>query len=214
MIRFIFFFICIGCFLANIQANSLYENLNLIQELSGKIIDQEGEPLIGVNIMIKGTEKGVSTDYDGYFKLEDVEEDAVLIVSYIGFQTQEVEVNERSYLEIIILSYSQMLDELVELAYGEQEKVSITGSVSSVRGKELKKSSSGNFTIALAGRIAGLTAIQSGGGQPGVDDASMFLRGAATTNGQSPLILIDGVPRDNIRTLRSEERRVGKECSW
>src|SRR5690625_1526713 len=100
MIRFIFFFICIGCFLANIQANSLYENLNPIQELSGKIIDQEGEPLIGVNIMIKGTEKGVSTDYDGYFKLEDVEEDAVLIVSYIGFQTQEVEVNGRSYLEI------------------------------------------------------------------------------------------------------------------
>lgn len=205
MIRFIFFFICISCFLAKIQANSLYTNLNLIQELSGKVIDQEGEPLIGVNIMIKGTEKGVSTDYDGYFKLEDVEEDAVLIVSYIGFQTQEVEVNGRSYLEIIMLSDSQMLDEVVVVAYGEQKKVSITGSVSSVGGKELKKSSSGNFTNALAGRIAGLTAIQSGGGQPGVDDASMFLRGAATTNGQSPLILIDGVPRDNIRTLDPSE---------
>src|SRR5690625_7298267 len=100
-----------------------------------------------------------------------------------------------------MLSDSQMLDEVVVVAYGEQKKVSITGSVSSVGGKELKKSSSGNFTNALAGRIAGLTAIQSGGGHHGVVDDSLFLRGAASTSGQSALILTDGVPGVNIRTL-------------
>src|SRR3546814_15366970 len=83
--------------------------------------------------------------------------------------------------------------------------ISGTGAVSSVQTKELEQSSSAALASALAGRLPGLTSIQSGGGQPGRDDATMYLRGAATLNGKSPLVLIDGVPRDNIRTIDANE---------
>jgi TonB-linked SusC/RagA family outer membrane protein len=91
------------------------------------------------------------------------------------------------------------------VAYGVQKKVSVTGAVSSVQTKDLKVSSSASIANSLAGRITGLTSMQSIGGQPGRDDATMYLRGAATTNGKNPLILIDGVPRDNIRTIDPNE---------
>lgn len=90
------------------------------------------------------------------------------------------------------------------MAYGQQKKVSVTGAVASVGGQELRQSSSASLTSALAGRLPGLAAVQSSG-QPGRDDASLYLRGVSTTNGQSPLILIDGVPRDNLRTLDASE---------
>src|SRR5690606_228651 len=97
------------------------------------------------------------------------------------------------------------IDEVVVVAYGQQKKLSVTGAVSSVSSDELKKTPSASLAVALAGKLPGLSSVQRGGGQPGRDDATMFLRGAATTNGQSPLILIDGVPRDNIRTLDANE---------
>ena len=91
------------------------------------------------------------------------------------------------------------------VGYGTQKKVSVVASISSVNSKELRQSSSPNLANALAGRLAGLTSLQSGGSQPGFDDADLYLRGASTTNGTRPLILIDGVPRDNIRTLDANE---------
>src|SRR5690606_25527072 len=100
---------------------------------------------------------------------------------------------------------SESLDQVVVVGYGQQKKISVTGAVTSVGTKALRQNSSATLASALAGRLPGLTSIQSGGGQPGRDDATMYLRGAATTNGQSPLILIDGVPRDNIRTIDANE---------
>lgn len=178
---------------------------NSIDTVTGTVVDEEGNPLIGVNVQIKGTTKGTATDLDGRFELQDVVEDAVLVFSYIGYQSLEVSVGGRTEVQVTMVSDAAMLDEVVVVGYGEQKKVSVTGSVATVDEKELKKSSSASLASALAGRLSGLTTIQTGGGQPGRDDPTMYLRGAATTNGKSPLILIDGVPRDNIRTLDANE---------
>ncbi len=99
--------------------------------ISGLVTDQEGEPLIGVNIQVKDTNKGTSTDFDGRFTLEEVDENAVLVVSYIGYRTQEVSVAGKSNLVISMTSDSQLLDEVVVVGYGTREKGRLTGSVSS-----------------------------------------------------------------------------------
>lgn len=106
---------------------------------------------------------------------------------------------------MILKAAATNMEDVVVVAYGAQKKVTVTGAVSTVGTAELKQSSSASLANALAGRLPGLTSIQSGGGQPGRDDATMYLRGAATTNGRAPLILIDGVPRDNIRTIDPNE---------
>lgn len=98
-----------------------------------------------------------------------------------------------------------MLEETVVVAFGQQKKLSVTGAISTVASADLRKTTSTRLDNALAGRVTGLTSMQSGGGQPGVDGATMYLRGAATTNGKSPLILVDGVERDNIRTIDMNE---------
>jgi TonB-linked SusC/RagA family outer membrane protein len=114
-------------------------------------------------------------------------------------------VKGKTVINIVLQEELFGLEEMVVVAYGTQKKVSVTGAVSSVQVKDLKVSSSASIANSLAGRITGLTSMQSSGGQPGRDDATMYLRGAATTNGKNPLILIDGVPRDNIRTIDPNE---------
>ena len=171
----------------------------------GKVTDSTGEPLVGVSIRVKGSVSGNITNVDGNFTLDNLAEDAILLFSYVGYASQEVSVRGKSSLSVVMQDETVGLEEVVVVAYGTQKKVSVTGAVSSVQAKELKVSSSTSIANALAGRISGLTSMQSIGGQPGRDDATMYLRGAATINGQNPLILIDGVPRENIRTIDPNE---------
>jgi TonB-linked SusC/RagA family outer membrane protein len=173
---------------------------------TGIVLDETGEPLAGANIVELGrTNSGTLTDVDGRFTLE-VYENARLKVSYIGYNSQEVAVkSSATLLTIQLVESSVELEDVVVVAYGTQRKETLTGAVSSVSTKDLKVSSSASLANALAGRISGLTSMQSGGGQPGKDDATMYLRGIGTINGADPLILIDGVPRDNIRTLDVNE---------
>ncbi|MDR1102717.1 MAG: TonB-dependent receptor [Tannerella sp.] len=173
--------------------------------VKGRVTDDTGEPLVGVSIQVKGTTAGNITDINGDYTLSNLAADAVLVFSYVGYTPQEAPVAGKTTLDIILLDATLGLEEVVVVAYGVQKKVSVTGAVASVQTKELKISSSTSLANALAGRITGLTSMQSVGGQPGRDDATMYLRGAATTNGKSPLILIDGVPRDNIRTIDPNE---------
>src|SRR5690606_18231373 len=104
--------------------------------IGGTVTDQEGEPLIGVNIQVKGTNMGTSTDIDGQFIIDDIDENAVLVVSYIGYQTLEVAVAGKSNLTIVLLSDSQLLDEVVVVGYGTQKKTSLTTAVSSLKGDD------------------------------------------------------------------------------
>ncbi|MDR1454893.1 MAG: TonB-dependent receptor [Tannerella sp.] len=174
--------------------------------IRGEITDAGNLPLPGVTVMVQGTTIGTSTDADGKFTLAGVPgENSVLLISYIGFKQLTVTVGKERTFRLVMQELSTELEEVVVVAYGIQKKVSITGAISSVPAKDLKISSSASLANTLAGRISGLTSIQSGGGQPGHDDPTMYLRGAATINGKNPLILIDGVPRDNIRTINPNE---------
>ncbi|MDD2437243.1 MAG: TonB-dependent receptor [Massilibacteroides sp.] len=193
--KIMFIFLCInsiGIFAQNIS-------------VTGLVTDTKNEPLIGVTIQIQGTGKGTVTDIDGKFELENVPGNAQLDVSYIGMLGQIINVNNRTTINIILREDSQQLEEVVVVGYGQQKKVSVTGAIASVSVKELRKTSTTRLDNALAGRVTGLTSMQSSGGQPGVDGATMYLRGAATLNGKSPLILVDGVERDNIRTIDMNE---------
>lgn len=173
--------------------------------VSGTVMDESGSLLENVSVIEKGTGNGVSTDGDGNFRINVANEKSVLVFSYVGMEVQEVTVGSTRNFNIILKPIAASMEDVVVVAYGSQKKVTVTGAVSSVGPAELKQSSSASIANALAGRLPGLTSIQSGGGQPGRDDATMYLRGAATVNGRSPLILIDGVPRDNIRTIDPNE---------
>lgn len=192
-------------FLALFMCLSLVAFSQQDKYISGTVIDAtSGETLPGVNIFIKGTNRGTATDINGKYRIQVAPADS-LIFTFVGYQKTAVAVGPQKIINITLAPDVQALEEVVVVGFGEQKKVSVTGSVSSIGNRELKQSSSASLANALAGRLPGLTSIQSGGGQPGRDDAIMYLRGAATTNGRSPLILIDGVPRDNIRTLDANE---------
>ncbi|MEA4995945.1 MAG: TonB-dependent receptor [Petrimonas sp.] len=194
--RLMFIFLCmysIGIFAQNIN-------------VTGFVTDSKNEPLIGVTLKIIGeSEKGTVTDFDGKYVLPNIPSNAKIEVSYVGMQKQVIDVKGRTTINIVLSEDTELLDEVVVVAYGVQKKVSVTGAISTVSTKDLRVSTSPSLANALSGRIAGLTSMQRVGGQPGADDATMYLRGAATINGTNPLILIDGVPRDNIRTLDINE---------
>ena len=173
--------------------------------ITGKVTDESGAPLANVSIVVKGSTKGTSSAADGSFSISVPNEKAVLIFSYVGMEIKEVPVARARDLRVTLKPVVNAMEDVVVVAYGAQKKITVTGAVSTVNSEQLKQSSSASLANALAGRLSGLTSIQSGGGQPGRDDATLYLRGAATVNGNSPLILIDGVPRDNIRTIDPNE---------
>ncbi|MDP4186153.1 MAG: SusC/RagA family TonB-linked outer membrane protein [Bacteroidota bacterium] len=174
--------------------------------LTGKVTSStSGEPIIGASVLVKGTSIGAVTDMDGKYSLSNIPPDATLVFSYVGTKKKEVKVAGHSNIDVALLEETKELEGVVVLAYGTQKKVALTAAVSSVSSKELMQSSAADLGSALAGKLAGLSALQNGGGQPGQDDASIYLRGIGTLNGTRPLIMIDGVPRDNIRTLDVNE---------
>ncbi len=178
----------------------------LFSQIKGKVSDANGAPIPGVTIVEKGTSNGVLSDSEGMYQIKiQKEQGAVLTFSFIGLATQEIPVAGKSSINVTLREAVVDIEQVVVVAYGTQKKVSVTGAVASVPITQLKQSTAGSLAVALAGRLPGLTAIQSAGGQPGRDDATMYLRGAATTNGKAPLVLIDGVPRDNIRTIDANE---------
>lgn len=172
--------------------------------ITGKVLDENNQPMPGVTIIVDGTTNDTMTGPDGTFTLGGVPSGATVIVSCIGYTDQVLPEGKTNYL-VSLVPDSEMLEETVVVAFGQQKKLSVTGAISTVASADLRKTTSTRLDNALAGRVTGLTSMQSGGGQPGVDGATMYLRGAATTNGKSPLILVDGVERDNIRTIDMNE---------
>lgn len=172
--------------------------------ITGKVLDENNQPMPGVTIIVDGTTNGTMTGHNGTFTLGGVPSGATVIVSCIGYTDQVLPEGKSNYV-VSLVPDSEMLEETVVVAFGQQKKLSVTGAISTVASADLRKTTSTRLDNALAGRVTGLTSMQSGGGQPGVDGATMYLRGAATTNGKSPLILVDGVERDNIRTIDMNE---------
>ncbi|WP_222942465.1 SusC/RagA family TonB-linked outer membrane protein [Arenibacter arenosicollis] len=166
---------------------------NLIQQttVKGNIVDSNGTPLPGANVVEKGTTNGVTADFDGNFAIDLAEKNAVLVVSYIGFATKEVEVNGQTNLSIILEESSAGLDEVVVVGFGTQKKLNLTGAVSSIDSEDLENRPITSASQALQG-MQGVY-INQVGGQPGNDAATIRVRGVGTLNDNNPLILVNGI---------------------
>lgn len=162
-------------------------------QFKGKVIDDNGEPVIGASVSIKGeTGNGVITDLDGKFILTSTAGKITLEISYIGYKSVVVEATSGKPLQVKLQEDNQVLSEVVVVGYGTQKKESVVGSVQVVKPKELNVPSS-NLSTGFAGRLAGVVAVQRSG-EPGADGADFWIRGISTFNGtRSPLIVIDGV---------------------
>lgn len=164
--------------------------------VKGQVVDADGYPLPGVNVLVKGTNIGVITDIDGNYTLEAPYSNASIVFSYVGFHPEERKINNRSIINITLLEDSKALEEVVVVGYATQKKATITGSISTITTKDLKQSPAANITNALAGRMPGLMVNQFSGGEPGADKADINIRGFGTYGNSSPIIIIDGVERD------------------
>jgi TonB-linked SusC/RagA family outer membrane protein len=166
----------------------------VLQEVKGQVTDDKGTALPGVTILIKGTTTGTNTDANGNFTLNVPEGKTMLVLSSVGYQTQEVNVEGKTSITVaMVAGVNGQLGEIVVVGYGTQKKVTVTGAVSQVKGAELAKSPSVNLSNALAGRLPGVTAIQSSG-EPGFDGSTIRIRGSNTPNNSGALVVIDGVP--------------------
>ncbi|MDR1224320.1 MAG: TonB-dependent receptor [Tannerella sp.] len=156
------------------------------KQVTGVVLDELGEPVIGAGVIEKGTMNGIITDAGGRFSL-DVGENAILQISYIGYVTQEIPVKNQQDFMITLVEDLQALDEVVVVGYGTQKKITLTGAVASISSKELAVTPVSNTANALAGRLPGLVAIQNSG-RPGSDETKLYIRGF-----NEPLVIVDGV---------------------
>jgi TonB-linked SusC/RagA family outer membrane protein len=170
--------------------------------VSGTITGEEGEPLPGVSIIIKGTNTGLITNLDGFYKIVVQNEKAILVFSYLGYQTESVLVGNRSTINLTLKTDTKTLDEVVVVGYGEQKKVNLTGSVSNVKIDEklTSRSVDNNLATALSGMVPGLS-VRQGSGMPGNSSTEMLIRGLGTVNNAKPLVVVDGMPDVDINSL-------------
>lgn len=166
--------------------------LPLGAQVKGVVVDVNGEPLIGVNVIEEATSVGTITDFDGNFEL-DVAVPAVLQISYIGYDAITVTADGSAVLHITMHESTEVLEEVVVVGYGVQKKSDLTGSIAQVSEKDLQKLPSPSLGAALEGRAAGLQV--TGSGAPG-SNVSLAIRGMGSINNSNPLIVIDGVPTD------------------
>ena len=170
-------------------------------KVTGTITDgstNQGMP--GVNIQIKGTTIGAISDVNGNFSLSTNDPNATLVFSFIGFVTQEIALGGKTTLNVVLEAEVSELTEVVVIGYGTAKKATLTGSVSSVNGENLKQSPTTNLTNSLVGRLPGITAIQKSG-EPGYDATTITIRGSNTLGDNAPLIVVDGIPQRSLDRL-------------
>ena len=158
----------------------------------GVVKDAMGETVIGASVVVKVTTNGTITGIDGDFTLSGVSEGSILVISYVGYVTQEVKFNGQP-LNVILKEDSQTLEEVVVVGYGVQKKANLTGAVATVNAKALESRPVSSVSAAIAGQMPGVTAIQSSGA-PGSQAADITIRGKNSINAASPLVIVDGVP--------------------
>lgn len=162
---------------------------------SGLVVDRQNEPLPGVAVSVKGSKQGVVTDIDGKYRIYIPNENAVLVFSFVGFQTQEVKVGGQTTVNVVLQDGVTQLDEMVVVGYGQQKKESVVAALSTISATTLKQTPASNLGVALAGRLPGLTVLQRSG-VPGGENMDFYIRGRSTINGQKPLMIVDGVERN------------------
>ena len=173
--------------------------------VSGIVSDEQGEPLPGVNVLVKGTSNGVVTNFDGEYLITNTSNEAVLVFSYIGFITNEVAIGNRNNIDITLLEDTQALEEVVVVGYGTQKKSNVVGSVTSVEVDEATSIPTTNVSEMLRGRAAGVQ-VNLGSARPG-GASNIVIRGnvSVAPNGNSPLIIVDGLPFDNLNDVSPDD---------
>ena len=168
--------------------------------VTGTVTDEANDPLPGVSVFVKGTTIGISTDIDGKYTLNVPDMNAVLVFSFIGFVTQERIIGDQRVINVKLIEDTQQIEEVVVVGYGVQKKETLTGALSTIGTVELLKAPVPNVAHALAGNLAGLSAIQYSG-QPGADDPTIFIRGQGSLDADrsAPLFMVDGVERSFFR---------------
>lgn len=182
-------------------------------DITGKVTDDQGEPLPGASIKVKGASTGVITDINGSFSLKNVASDAILVVSFTGLTTQEVPVNNQKVINVRLMQDIQSLNEVVVVGYGTQKKVNLTGALTTVDMTDKEGQPITNASNALAG-ASGLF-VNLGNSQPGVDRATIRIRGMGTLNDNDPLVLVDGIEysMDELNPSDIENITVLKDAS-
>ena len=193
---FLILLICIGNLLC-IQAQSQ-------RQITGRVMDEAGELLIGVNVFEVGTSNGAVTDINGTYTIRVTTANPILRFTYVGFQELEVKVGNQGILDVSLTEDIEALDEVVVIGYGSQTKATLTGSISQVSTQVIERVASPTLSTTLGGMMPGMITRQSSG-EPGYDSAELLIRGIGTwTGNRQPLILVDGVERD-INIINSQE---------
>lgn len=167
-----------------------------LHNITGKIVAaKNGEPLNGASVMVAGTTKGTVSNEKGIFSITAVSREDSLIISFTGYATQHVAIAGQTNITITLTEGETSLEDVVVVGYGRQAKQNVVGAVSVTKGEDIVKSNASSLSNSLAGRVSGVIAVQRSA-EPGDDDAELFIRGMATLNDNSPLIMVDGIQRD------------------
>lgn len=170
--------------------------MSFAQTVKGVVVDSKtGEGLVGVSVLEKGTQNGVTTDLDGNFSLDVRSTSATLVLSYIGYETQEVKANAVNGKTVRLTEDDKLLEEVVVVGYGTQKKVNLSGAVTAISGDEIAKKPTTDVLTALQGEMPGVAVLRSGG-EPGSETSGLRIRGFSSANSTSTLVLIDGVEGD------------------
>lgn len=184
------------------------------KDISGTVSDDTGEPLPGVSVAVKGTSQGTITSVDGSFTLPDVQQDAVLVFSFVGMITQEMPVGNQNVINVAMEQSIIGLEEVIAIGYGTVKKSDLTGAVGSLKGDELDPQANTNVGAALQGKMAGV-AVETASGDPG-SGVRIQIRGAGSLNNVNPLIIVDGIAvesMNNLNPLDIESIQVLKDAS-
>jgi len=163
--------------------------------VTGMVRDEKDVPLTGVSVTVKGSSTGVTTDGQGAFSIDVPAKKSILVVSSVGFQTQELAVGSRTHFLIKLSVGSAKLDEVVVVGYGTQKRTSVTAAVATIKGEDMAAQPVADISNSLGGRAAGIIFTQ-GTGEPGYDGSTILIRGISTTGNTQPLVIVDGIPRN------------------
>lgn len=182
--------------------------MNIVQQnkkVTGVVVDTNGYPIIGANVVVKGTTNGNITDVDGKFALENIPENAILLISYIGYKSQEITVKNQTTLNITLIEDSETLDEVIVVGYGSSVKKDLTTAVTSVKSKDFLQGAVNDAMQMIDGKVAGVTVSSTAAADPN-SNSSIQVRGASSLKaGNSPLIVIDGMPGGDLRNIAQQD---------
>ena len=168
--------------------------------VTGIVKDENGNPASNASVTVKGSTTGVTTDANGAFTIDVPNQKSVLVISYLGYQTKEAVIGNKTNFAIDLVVAANQLNEVIVVGYGSQKKATLTGSVSTIKGTDVVKSPATNVSNSLVGRVPGLTAVQ-GSGEPGADGSTLRIRGVNSLGNNDVLVVVDGIAGRSLERI-------------